>query len=147
MKRFEEFQFGVTVPMITMYARISAWDMCAEPWDCVSYALAWLQVALLSGYSREDTMRAMHKGMHRAFGDSPHNVQSTIKAVYHMSYHMPARKCEILDTLQVWLRDRAVRRGSEYTSWVQPQEAVLHVYGTTRNNDYTALQVMKETCC
>ena len=44
-------------------------------------------------------MRALHKGIHRAYGDNPHNVQKTIKAVYHVSYHMPAQKCEVLASL------------------------------------------------
>ena len=34
-------------------------------------------------------MCAMHKGLHRAYGTSHHDVRATIKAVYSLSYHLP----------------------------------------------------------
>ena len=67
---------------------------------------------------------------------------STIKAVYHMSYHVPARRCEVLGSLQEWLRDRAKWNGGEHTSWVQPDEALLDVYIPMWNSDYDALRVL-----
>ena len=48
-------------------------------------------------------MRAMHKGMHVAYGDSPHNKQAMIKAVYHLSHDMPNMKCLVLSNLEEWL--------------------------------------------
>ena len=44
-------------------------------------------------FPQEDTMWSMHQGIHQAYVDSPHNVQGTIKALNHMSYNMPAKKC------------------------------------------------------
>ena len=61
-------------------------------------------------------MRALHKGLHRAYGYSPHNVQGTIKAVYHISYHMRAPKCALMGRLQGWLNNIVKWKGEEYTS-------------------------------
>ena len=49
-------------------------------------ALAWLQVALLSGYSRVAAMRALHAAIARAFAVTVHCTKATIKAVYSISY-------------------------------------------------------------
>ena len=70
-------------------------------------ALVWVQVPMLLGYSLEETMRAMRKGIQRASADSPHIVQGTVKAVYSLSYSMPARKCVILHGLQSWMQQGA----------------------------------------
>ena len=110
-------------------------------------ALARVQVALLSGYTREDTMRAMHKGLHRAYSDSAHTVQGTVKAVYSMSYSMRAKKCIVLGQVQNWLKEKAAWRGTEYSSWVGPQNATLHSYSRAWNSDFTALEVMRGACC
>jgi hypothetical protein len=109
--------------------------------------LAWVQVALLSGYSREDTMRAMHKGLHRAYSDSAHTVQGTVKAVYCMSYSMPAKKCIILAKVQSWLKEKAAWRGGEYISCVGPQNAVLHSYSPVWNDDFAVLEVLRGAYC
>ena len=73
-------------------------------------AMASVQVALLCGFTCVDTMRAMHQGIHRAYGDNPHNA---IKAVYHMSYSMPGRKCALLRQLQRWLQEGAGWKGED----------------------------------
>ena len=39
-------------------------------------AVAWLQVALLSGYTRGEAMQAMHKGLYRANATAPHDINS-----------------------------------------------------------------------
>ena len=49
-------------------------------------ACAWVQVALLSRYSRADAMRVMHSGIHRAYTDSQHNVQGTLKVVIYLQF-------------------------------------------------------------
>ena len=51
-------------------------------------AVAWLQVAMLSGYSWAEAMRAMHKGLHHAYATSLRDVNGTIKAVYSISYRL-----------------------------------------------------------
>jgi hypothetical protein len=119
-----------------------------ESWAAqIASALAWVHVTLLLGYTREDTMRAMHKGLHRAYSDSAHTVQGTVKAVYCMRYSMPAKKCIILAKVQSWLKEKAAWRGGEYISCVGPQNAVLHSYSPVWNGDFTALEVMRGGCC
>ena len=70
-------------------------------------AAAWSQVALLCGYRRERAMRAMHKGIHRAYVQSPHDTRATIKVVYSLSYSMPAPPCAVARCVQRWLHDHA----------------------------------------
>ena len=110
-------------------------------------ACAWVHVALLSGYTRADAMWAMHSGIHRAYADSQHNVQGTVKAVYHLSYGLPAKKCVVVSALAAWLRRSASWKGSKYTSWVQPAEAALHRYDTIWNEDFAALEQLRSACC
>ena len=109
-------------------------------------ALAWVQVALLFGYTRADTMRAMHEGIHWAYGDSPHNVQGTIKAVYCLLYSMPAKKCALRE-LHKWVSARAHWKGGDYTSWVQREEEIVQVYKPAWNTNFAALEVMRAACC
>ena len=52
---------------------------------------------MLFGYSRADTMRAMHKGVHRAYATSPHDVQATIKAMYSLSYRLPTTRAQAVE--------------------------------------------------
>ena len=92
-------------------------------------------------------MRAMHKGLHRAYSNSAHTVQGTIKAVYCMSYSKPARKCIVLHHVQNWLKEKAAWRGSEYSLWVGPQNATLHSFSPVWNSDFSALEVMRGACC
>ena len=54
-------------------------------------AAAWLRVAMISGYGPE-AMRAMHKGTYRAYATGSHDVQATVKAVYSVSYLLPAAR-------------------------------------------------------
>ena len=39
-------------------------------------------------------MRAMHKGLHRAYCTMQHDTRAPIKAVYSLSYKMPAPPAE-----------------------------------------------------
>ena len=57
--------------------------------------------ALLSAYNRTTAMRTMHKGLHRTFATSPHHMQATIKAVYHLSYTLPTAWCVIAGGLLI----------------------------------------------
>ena len=66
--------------------------------------LAWLQTMLLFGYGQADSMRAMHRTLHRAFAAEPHFLQATVKAVYTASHTLPSLKCMAVGNLQVWLR-------------------------------------------
>ena len=109
--------------------------------------LAWVQTALHAGYARGDTMRHMHRAVHRAYADSPHNVLGTVKAVHGLSYLLPARKCAVVEALQAWLVKKASREGDRYTSWAPRGHAALRAYDTVWNHDWEALQNLKAQCC
>ena len=79
-------------------------------------AAAW-QVALLCGYCPGEVMRAMHKGLHRAYVTSQHDTHATIKAVYSLSYHMPAHPCAIAHCLEVWLQKHAFWDGMHHGNY------------------------------
>ena len=76
------------------------------------FAVAWLQVALLCGYRTEVAMRAMHKGLHRAYSTTQHDTRATIKAVYSISYR-PAPPCRVAQLLKAWLRKHAAWEGAD----------------------------------
>ena len=59
-------------------------------------ALAWLQVMLLSRYQKTVAMRAIHKGIHRAYETSPHAVRATVKCACSLVHHMPTKRCIVL---------------------------------------------------
>ena len=77
--------------------------------------------------------------------DSPHTLHGTVKAVYSLSYSMPGRKGVNLHELQSWTQRGAVWQGSQYTSWIQPEERILHVYSSMWNSDNSALR-RSHTC-
>ena len=83
-------------------------------------AAAWLHVAILSGYGRAEAMRAMHKGVYRAYATSPHDVQATVKAVYSVSYILPATRQTVAQHIARWLRKHAYWEGGQYSSWYAP---------------------------
>ena len=47
--------------------------------------MAWLHVAVTSGYSWTSAMRSKNKGLRRAYATCPHDIQATIKALYNLS--------------------------------------------------------------
>ena len=83
-------------------------------------AAAWLQVAMLSGYGRSEAMRAMHTGVYRAYATAPHDVQATVKAVYSVSYILPAARHTVARHISQWLRGQAYWEGGQYNSWYAP---------------------------
>ena len=60
-------------------------------------------VMLLCGYRKTVAMRAIHKGIHRAYETSPHAVQATVKCAHSIVHHMPAKRCIILGKVKTWL--------------------------------------------
>ena len=110
-------------------------------------SLAWVQTALHAGYACGDTMRHMHRAVHRAYADSPHNVLGTVKAVHGLSYLLPARKCAVVEALQAWLVKNASWEGDRYTSWAPRGHVVLRAYDTVWNHDWEALHNLKAQCC
>ena len=78
-------------------------------------AAPWLQVARLSGYSRAEAMRAMHKGLHRSYATSPHNIQATIKAVYNLSYRLPCTRARAAQHVLHWIQKHAYWDGVKHS--------------------------------
>ena len=98
-----------------------SWDPQAQ----IFSAAVWLQVAMLSGYGRVEAMRAMHKGVHRAYATAPHDVQATVKAVYPAPYILPASRHTVAQHISKWLRVHAYWEGGRYSSWYAPGQLAL----------------------
>ena len=120
-------------------------------------ALAWLQAALLSGYGRGDSMRAMHRALHRAFAGEPHCLRVTVKAVYSISHLMPDKKCTVVRHVQQYLQkwahwegDRYMSwspDGCRYTSWSPDGCAALRTVEVVWNDDWRALDMVRRQSC
>ena len=46
-------------------------------------------------------MHAMHRGVYRAYAMSPHDVQATVKAMYSVSYILPAIQQTVASHVEV----------------------------------------------
>ena len=104
-----------------------------------SCPVVWLQCFVLATIDGT-------QGMHRAYGNNPHNVHGPIKAENHLSYHLAAKKCIFFfGKLQTWLHDRAVWKGGKNTLCSPGDRATCIC--TNVESDFEALQVMKEACC
>ena len=109
-------------------------------------ATAWLQVALLCGYRRETAMRAIHKAIHRAYVQSPHDTRATIKVVYSLSYSMSAPPCAVARRVQRWLHDHAYWEGGKYASWRLAPEYVVQGVSGDWCTDFACLDVIAQQC-
>ena len=110
-------------------------------------ALAWLQVMLLSGYRTMVAMRAIHKGIHRAYEMSPHAMQATVKCVHSIVHHMPAKRCIVLGKVKAWLQKHAVWKGMAYTSWVLPPNLTVDGINGAWNRDIACIDYVKQASC
>ena len=110
-------------------------------------ALAWLQVMLLSGYKKLVAMRAIHKGIHRAYETSPHTVQAMVKCVHCVVHHMPAKRCVVLSKVHMWLHKHAVQEGKRYPSWVLPPDLSIDGINGAWNDDMACIQRLREASC
>ena len=122
-----------------------AW-VCTWAGEILS-ALAWLQARMRAGYTRQESMRAMHRALHRAFAGEPHFLPATVKAVYTLSHRLPAPKCVIVAALQKHLKQFAHWEGERYTSWAPRGCPGLHAYEVIWNYDWRALERVREQCC
>ena len=59
----------------------------------------------------------MHKGLHRAYATSPHDINSTIEAVYNISCKLPGNRAQVTTHISQWLKRNAFREKGEYSSW------------------------------
>ena len=91
-------------------------------------------------------MRAMHKGLHRPYGTSPHDTRATIKAVYSLSYKMPAPVCMVTAHINKWLGRHAYWDGDRYASWRVFVELVVQGITGDWCTDYSALDVLIAGC-
>ena len=84
-------------------------------------------------------MRAMHKGIHRAYATTPHNVQATVKAVFIISYRLPLTPEEAARAVAAWLQKHACWWGESYSIWVLSRD--LAVQGITQvwDTDFSCL--------
>ena len=107
-------------------------------------AAAWLQVAILSGYGRAEAMRAMHKGVYRAYATAPHDVQATMKAVYSVSYILPAARHTVALHISQWLRGHAYWEGGQYSSWYAQGQLGLQGVTGCWCSDFPCLSLLSE---
>ena len=117
----------------------------ADSWAAQIFsAAAWLQVAMLSGYGRAEAMRAMHKGVYRAYATAPHDVQATVKAVYSVSYILPAARHTVAQHICKWLRVHAYWEGGQYSSWYAPGQLALQGVTGCWCSDFACLNLLSE---
>ena len=76
-------------------------------------------------------MRAMYKGVYRAYATSPHDVQATVKVVYSASYILPAACQTVAQHIAGWLRKHAYWEGGQYNSWYIYAPGFLALQGVT----------------
>ena len=111
------------------------------------FALAWVQVMLMSGYKKPVAMRAIHKGIHRAYEASPHTVQATVKCVHSVVHHMPTKWCVVLSKLHMCLKKHAIWEGKRYTSWVLPLDLTIDGINGAWNDGIACIQPLRESIC
>ena len=117
----------------------------ADSWAAQIFsAAAWLQVAMLSGYGRAEAMRAMHKGVYRAYATAPHDVQATVKAVYSVSYILPAARHTVAQHISQWLRAHAYWEGGQYSSWYAPGQLGLQGVTGCWCSDFACMSLLSE---
>ena len=92
-------------------------------------------VAMLSGYSRAESMRAMHRALHQALAAQPYFLHATGKAVYAASYTLPSSTCIAIANLQTWLKHWAHWERDKYLSWAPRGYTELRAYEVVWNTD------------
>ena len=69
-----------------------------------------------------------------------------VKAVYSLSYGMPAPSCAVARRVQRWLKEHACWDGTKYASWrLQPEYVVQDVSGDWCS-DFECLEVVAQKC-
>ena len=86
---------------------------------------AWLQISLLSGYSKKATTRAAHSAIPRALSTSPNDYTRTVQYLYTIRDHLPMPHCCHLTFVHTWLTQRAHWMGRLYSSWILAPELSL----------------------
>ena len=84
----------------------------------------------------------MHKGVYRAYATAPHDVQATVKAVYSISYILPAGRHTVALHISQWLRDHAYWEGGQYSSWYAPGQLGLHGVTGRWCSDFPCLSLL-----
>ena len=109
-------------------------------------AAAWLNVAMRSGYGRAEAMRAIHKGVFRAYATAPHDLQATVKAIHHISYHLPSTRHHVAGILRTWLKKHAycILAGGRVQQLVPCPRHRSTGYNGVRDQDFCCLRLLAE---
>ena len=75
-------------------------------------------MAILSGFSCTDAMRAMGKAVSRACARSPHAHQATTKCLCDMSHQLPRSRCHVPRTVNNWVVRHGYWDGMLYSSLI-----------------------------
>ena len=109
----------------------------------------WLQVAILSGYTKKRLVRAAHSAVVRGLSTSPHDYKKTVQYLYKVIHHNPMLRCCAVTLCMEWLQKNAQWRGACYSSWMLPES--LSPDGTTRAwcGDWSVLRTLaaSDTLC
>ena len=62
-------------------------------------------------------MCSMHRSLAQAYISTPHSLATTVKALHHLSYPMPARRCTVVAGVAKRLGQHAYWAGECYSSW------------------------------
>ena len=59
----------------------------------------------------------MHKGLHRAYATSPHDINSTIEALYSISYRLPRNRADGAGHVLRSIKKHALWANEQHSSW------------------------------
>ena len=90
--------------------------------------------------------RFMHRSLARAYNSTPHSLAATVKALRHLSYHMPARRCLVVARIARWLGQHAYWDGDCYSSWCLPDTLVVGGICGAWNDDFSSLGRLLDVC-
>ena len=94
----------------------------AHPW-CNTWAgellsvSAWLQVSLLSGFSKKQVARAGQSTITSTLSTSSHDHSQTVKYLYSILPNLSMPHCCHILFCAAWLQQRAHWAGPSYSSW------------------------------
>ena len=83
-------------------------------------AVAWMQVAVLSGFAAKDIIRPMSEAINRACARTAHNHEPSKRWVGFIARKLPVPKHQAMLILHQWLVKHAFWDGLAYTSWHVP---------------------------
>ena len=82
--------------------------------------VAWMQVAVLSGYPLRAVLRATHSAVVRVLSTEPQDFNSTVRFMYYIAPRLPLPCCCAVFQCLQWLKKHAIWRGNNYSSLFPP---------------------------